>query len=335
MKRARFAHCIPHCAKPNILQRCTKTGRQPACAQQCRFVSKRFEVSNFHEFQKPAHRGRTVLAATLRRAAPDTLAVLASSSALGASAAVCSIPIYLAFVASLRSIAAWLGIAQWPDLPNARDWLGSWSDTARELTAPHHAGAWGSSCMVVLISLFLGMTADYAFGTRPFRGRLPTLAALGAALLPQVATLAIVFDLARVGRVYNHWWALSTPYLVFTLPFVVWAVLALAGGCVGPAGRWRPWPAGRGRRLMRRVLWPAAAPALLASGAMAFVGAWNEFMFALTAVTDATQRAQPQSIDLAPATDPLWCGGLALSAVACALLASGRRWRFNPLGRRA
>ena len=78
--------------------------------------------------------------------------------------------------------------------------------------------------------------------------------------------------------------------LIMTLPFTVWILTAFMAR---PAARHR----GSGDRRWRlavvtliwRVLLPLMAPAIVATGLLAFIVAWNEFLFALT----FTCRARP------------------------------------------
>jgi trehalose/maltose transport system permease protein len=88
------------------------------------------------------------------------------------------------------------------------------------------------------------------------------------------------------------------PYTVFTLPFTVWVLTsfmralpleleeaAIMDGC-GPL------------RIVFQVFLPLLWPALVSTGLLAFIGAWNEFLFALTFVADDAQRTVPVSISL-------------------------------------
>jgi trehalose/maltose transport system permease protein len=62
------------------------------------------------------------------------------------------------------------------------------------------------------------------------------------------------------------------------------------------------------------LLWPA----LVSTGLLAFIGAWNEFLFALTFVIDDTQRTVPVGISLisgATAFEIPWGSIMAASVV--------------------
>jgi trehalose/maltose transport system permease protein len=155
------------------------------------------------------------------------------------------------------------------------------------------------SILVVAISLFLGVSAAYALGRISFKGRgLLLTAILGVSMFPQVAVLAGMFELIRFLGLYNQALGLVLPYMIFTLPFTVWVLTtfmkqlpkeleeaAIMDGC-------SPW------RIIKDVFMPLLWPALVSTGLLAFIAAWNEFLFALTFVLDNNERTVPVSISL-------------------------------------
>jgi trehalose/maltose transport system permease protein len=152
---------------------------------------------------------------------------------------------------------------------------------------------------VVTISMLLSLSAAYALGRLEFRGRgLLLTAFLGVSMFPQVAVLSGMFELIRWLGLYNNLTALVLSYLVFTLPFTVWVLTtfmrelpkeleeaAILDG-VGPTTR------------LLRIFLPLLAPALVSTGLLAFIAAWNEFLFALTFTLTNEQRTVPVAIAL-------------------------------------
>ncbi|MEY3945017.1 MAG: hypothetical protein RL697_1030 [Pseudomonadota bacterium] len=155
------------------------------------------------------------------------------------------------------------------------------------------------SVLVVVISLFIGVTAAYALGRIQFKGRgLLLTTVLSVSMFPQVAVLAGMFELIRFLGIYNKALGLVLPYMIFTLPFTVWVLTtfmkqlpkeleeaAIMDGC-------SPW------RIIKDVFMPLLWPALVSTGLLAFIAAWNEFLFALTFVLDNNERTVPVSISL-------------------------------------
>ncbi len=152
---------------------------------------------------------------------------------------------------------------------------------------------------VVLLSLCMGVTAAYALARIAFRGRgLLLMAILGVSMFPQVAVLAGMYELMHGLGLYNKSLGLVLPYLLFTLPFTVWVLTtfmrdlpreleeaAVMDGCT-------PW------RILTAVFLPLLWPVLVSVALLAFVAAWNEFLFALTFVNKDTGRTVPVAISL-------------------------------------
>ncbi|MFQ5985126.1 MAG: carbohydrate ABC transporter permease [Alphaproteobacteria bacterium] len=151
----------------------------------------------------------------------------------------------------------------------------------------------------VAVSLVCALFAAYALSRVSFRGRRPFLyGILGVAMFPQIAVLAGMFELIRWLGLFNSWPGLALAYLLFTLPFTVWVLTvfmadvprdmedaALIDG-VGPF------------TLVVRIFLPLVAPALAATGLLAFIAAWNEFLFALTFTLTSEARTVPVAIAL-------------------------------------
>ena len=151
----------------------------------------------------------------------------------------------------------------------------------------------------VALSLVLALGAAYAFGRVTFRGRRTLLfTILGVSMFPQVAVLSGLFELIRLAGLYNSLPGLIGAYLIFTLPFTVWVLTTFMraipreleeAAIIDGAGPWT---------LVTRVFMPLLAPAMAATGLLAFIAAWNEFLFALTFTLTGDQRTVPVAIAL-------------------------------------
>jgi trehalose/maltose transport system permease protein len=152
---------------------------------------------------------------------------------------------------------------------------------------------------VVALSLLVGISAAYAFGRVAFRGRsLLLVTILAVSMFPQVTVLSGMFELIRWLGLYNSLPGLILANLMLTLPFTVWVLTtfmrelpqeieeaALVDGAT-------PWIT------VRRVFLPLMAPAAVTTGLLAFIAAWNEFLFALTFTLSNEQRTVPVAIAL-------------------------------------
>lgn len=159
-----------------------------------------------------------------------------------------------------------------------------------------------SLCVAVsttALSLGLGTLAAYALGRLNFPERRSLLlTVLMISIFPQVVVLSGMFELIRLFGLYNRVWSLVFAYLIFTLPFTTWVLTsfirefpreleeaAIMDGC----SHWR---------ILTSILLPLMGPALVSTGLLAFILAWNEFLFALTFTLTEGSRTVPVAIGL-------------------------------------
>ncbi|QQM30412.1 carbohydrate ABC transporter permease [Martelella lutilitoris] len=153
--------------------------------------------------------------------------------------------------------------------------------------------------VTVLGALFLAVTASYALARVRFRGRaLLLMTILAVSMFPQIAVLAGLFELVRFLGIFNTPWAMILSYTIFTLPFTVWVLttfmrdlpLEIEEAAIVDGAT--PWI------IITQVFLPLLWPALVTTGLLAFIAAWNEFLFALTFTASETQRTVPVAIAL-------------------------------------
>lgn len=207
-------------------------------------------------------------------------------------------PFLYAVTTSFKSGAALFEPTLWPSSWSLSNYISLFT-VAEQPFGRHIINSVMVSVLVVVISLFIGVTAAYALGRIQFKGRgLLLTAVLAVSMFPQVAVLAGMFELIRFLGLYNQALGLVLPYMIFTLPFTVWVLTtfmkqlpkeleeaAIMDGC-SPM------------RIIRDVFMPLLWPALVSTGLLAFIAAWNEFLFALTFVLDNNERTVPVSISL-------------------------------------
>ena len=203
-------------------------------------------------------------------------------------------PFYYAILSSLKTSSQLFNVDYFPLSWNFGNYVGVFRDN------PFATNLWNSvvvAIVTVVVSLFLGVTAAYALARIRFRGRaLLLLTILGVSMFPQVAVLSGMYQMVRALGLYNHLGALVLSYMIFTLPFTVWVLttfmrdlpkeLEEAAILDGAS----PWV------IMTRVFMPLMWPALVTTGLLAFIAAWNEFLFALTFTLTNDQRTVPVGI---------------------------------------
>ena len=207
-------------------------------------------------------------------------------------------PFVYAVSTSFKSGSALFDPSLWPSSVSLGNYVSLFT-LAEQPFGRHILNSIMVSVLVVSVSLLLGVTAAYALGRIRFKGRGVLLTAvLAVSMFPQVAVLAGMFELIRWLGLYNKAVGLVLPYLIFTLPFTVWVLTtfmkqlpkeleeaAIMDGC-NPV------------QIIKDVFMPLLWPALVSTGLLAFIAAWNEFLFALTFVIDNNERTVPVSISL-------------------------------------
>ena len=152
---------------------------------------------------------------------------------------------------------------------------------------------------VTALSLLVGAFAGYALGKMRFRGRGPSLyVILAMTMFPQIAVLAGLYAVIRVlGMPAIPSMILS--YMLFTLPFTVWVLTSFFRGLPVTLLQAAQVDGATMMQSFRMVLLPLTAPALVTTGLLAFIQAWNEYLFALTfTVVQPQARTVPVAIAL-------------------------------------
>jgi trehalose/maltose transport system permease protein len=132
---------------------------------------------------------------------------------------------------------------------------------------------------VTVISLVIGAFASFALGRFSFSGRTPVLyIILAMTMFPQIAIL------------YNTLPALIITYLLFTLPFTVWVLTTFFQTMPRELEEAAYVDGATPFQVFWKVLLPLAAPGLVTTGLLAFIAAWNEFLYALSFIQSPENR---------------------------------------------
>jgi trehalose/maltose transport system permease protein len=207
------------------------------------------------------------------------------------------IPFIYVVASSFKTGNAIFEPTMWPKAPSFSNFVGLFSGKQP------FGRQFGNSVMVASITVALAMaislTAAYALGRIRFKGKgLLLLAILGVSMFPQVAILAGMFELMQMLGIYNKTLGLIVPYTVFTLPFTVWILTTFMRDLPGELEEAAIMDGCGPLRIIFQVFMPLLWPALVSTGLLAFIGAWNEFLFAITFVIDDTARTVPVGLGL-------------------------------------
>jgi len=139
------------------------------------------------------------------------------------------------------------------------------------------------STVSVLLALVVGSFAAYALGRIKFKGRMLMLyAVLAMTMFPQISILSGLFSIVRDLGVYGSLSSLMVTYPLLTLPFTVWVLTSFFEGLPAELEQAALVDGATSFQTFYRILLPLTAPALVTTGLLAFIAAWNEYLFALT-----------------------------------------------------
>ena len=152
---------------------------------------------------------------------------------------------------------------------------------------------------VTVLALMIGAFAAFALGKLRFRGKTPSLyLILAMTMFPQVAVLSGLYALitflgisARPSMIFT--------YMLFTLPFTAWVLTSFFRGLPMEIMQSAQVDGASPFQTFYMILLPLTMPALVTTGLLAFIAAWNEYLFALTFTSIEPQaRTVPVAIAL-------------------------------------
>ena len=98
--------------------------------------------------------------------------------------------------------------------------------------------------------------------------------------------------------IYNNLLALTLSYMIFTLPFTVWVLTTFMRDLPKEIEEAAIVDGAKPFTIVTKVFLPLMGPALATTGLLAFIAAWNEFLFALTFTLSTEMRTVPVAIAL-------------------------------------
>ena len=133
-----------------------------------------------------------------------------------------------------------------------------------------------------LLALLVGSFAGYALGKLRFRGKEVSLyVILAMTMFPQIAILSGLYSVIRFLSLPTTF-SLILTYLLFSLPFTAWVLTSFFRTLPTTLLQAAQVDGATMMQTFWQILLPLTAPALVTTGLLAFIGAWNEYLFALT-----------------------------------------------------
>lgn len=166
------------------------------------------------------------------------------------------------------------------------------------------------------LSILIGASAAYALARLRFKGKkIMLMAILSISMFPTIATLSPIYLLLKQFRLLNTYAGLVIPYITFALPLSIWLLTnffsqlpkgfeeaAAIDGC-SRAG------------IFFKIMLPLIKPAIFSVALIVFINAWNEYIYALTFMTNDLMRTVPVGIAMFPSNYEMPWGDMAAGSV--------------------
>lgn len=148
-----------------------------------------------------------------------------------------------------------------------------------------------------LLALLFGSLAACALGRYKMRGRTAVLMLiLAMTMFPQISVLGAVHTIISKMGLYNQLAGLILSYMLFVLPFTVWVLTNFFKSLPRELEESAYVDGASPFQTFWRILLPLSIPGLATTGILAFIAAWNEYLFALALTITDSARTVPVAI---------------------------------------
>jgi len=207
-------------------------------------------------------------------------------------------PIVWMFCSSLKTNSA---IFSWP--PKFFDETASLSSYISVLTDSTKIRFFVNSYIVagcvVIVTLFFGILAAYAFSRFDFLGKeIFNSLIVSVQAIPPIVLLIPYMGLIVALGLFNTYFALILTYLVTTLPYCILMMTGYFNTLSRELDEAVMIDGGSRWKALWSVLVPISIPGMVSVGMYTFMQAWNEYLFALTLTQTTNMRTVPIGINL-------------------------------------
>jgi multiple sugar transport system permease protein len=180
-----------------------------------------------------------------------------------------------------------------PTLGNYTRLLSPTSDVGQEFLTYLLNSVWVSSATTVL-GVIVAVPAAYAFSRFRFPGReMLFYTVLVRNMFPGVVLLIPLFIMMRDLRLVNTEWSLILTYLTFGLPLSIWLLKGFYDNIPEELERAARIDGASRFKAFWLIIMPLSSPGIIATAIYAFIGAWNEYVYALTFLNSESLLSLP------------------------------------------
>ncbi|MFC4619151.1 carbohydrate ABC transporter permease [Camelliibacillus cellulosilyticus] len=155
------------------------------------------------------------------------------------------------------------------------------------------------SAITTLIAVFFASLAAYALARLNFRGKTVILGlTLSVTMFPQISTLSPIYIILMHLGLTNSYTGLIIPYITITLPLSIWILVTFFRKIPMELEESAKMDGATVMQTYRKIIFPLAVPGIFTTAILAFIAAWNEYLFALTINADDSHKTVPVGISM-------------------------------------
>lgn len=167
-----------------------------------------------------------------------------------------------------------------------------------------------------LLAILVGASAAYALARLRFKGKkFILMAVLSISMFPTIATVSPLFLILKNLKMLNSYQGLIITHTTFALPLAIWLLTNFFAQLPKGFEEAAAIDGASRAQIFFRIMFPLIRPAAFSAGLLVFINSWNEYLYALTFMTDNKMRTVPVGIALFPSNYELPWGDMAAASI--------------------
>ncbi len=185
----------------------------------------------------------------------------------------------------------------------------------------HHLQVYLENSIIValgamIVTIIIAFPAAYAFARLKFRfKKFWKNFILIANMFPIIAIVTPMFIIFKNLHLINTYAGLIVPSVIITLPMAIWTLISFINALPYDLEEAAQIDGCSRFQSVIKIIVPLAAPGVFTTAIIAFITAWNEFMFALILITKDQMRTVPVAISKFPGQYTVPWGDMAAASV--------------------
>jgi multiple sugar transport system permease protein len=185
----------------------------------------------------------------------------------------------------------------------------------------HHLQVYLENSIIValgamIVTIIIAFPAAYAFARLKFRfKKFWKNFILIANMFPIIAIVTPMFIIFKNLHLINTYAGLIVPSVIITLPMAIWTLISFINALPYDLEEAAQIDGCSRFQSVIKIIVPLAAPGVFTTAIIAFITAWNEFMFALILITKDQMRTVPVAISMFPGQYTVPWGDMAAASV--------------------